>query len=72
MGKLYHYRSFRSFGGRAAATWDRRWSYQDAPLGALINQPGQIGENRVGGEVLDGHRAVQGDCQPQGGQRRAA
>src|SRR5438132_3881708 len=38
-------------------------SFQSLLLGPAVDQPGQIGENRMTGEVLEGHRTVQGDHQ---------
>jgi len=35
-----------------------------APLGPAIDQPGQIGQDRVTGEVREGHRTLQDDRQP--------
>src|SRR5438309_7819742 len=48
------------------------WSSSEPLLGPAVDQRGQIGENRVTGEVREGHRALQGDRQLQCRQRRAA
>src|SRR5436309_7156927 len=48
------------------------WSSSEPLLGPAVDQRGQIGENRVTGEILEGHRTVQGDCQLHCRQRRAA
>ena len=65
----------QELGGHGAAqraAWDRRWSRQDAALDPLSDQDGLIGEDRVGVEVLEGHRSVEGDRLPQTGKRGAA
>src|SRR5213080_1497657 len=48
------------------------WNGSEPLPGHCRRQQWQIGENRVTGEVLEGHRALQGDRQLQCRQRRAA
>src|SRR2546427_7506884 len=48
------------------------WGSSEQLLGPAVDQRGQLGENRLTGEVLEGYRTVQGDRQLQCRQRRAA
>src|SRR2546426_4738921 len=48
------------------------WSNSLPLFGSAVDERGQIGENRVTGDVLEGHGTVQGDDQLQCRQRRAA
>src|SRR5574341_535582 len=71
-------RSFPSLSGsgaghRAAAARNTyRTGSDTARFEPLVYERRLIGEDRVKAKVLERHRAVQGDRQPQGGQRRTA
>ena len=58
--------------GRRTVRFRQRLQQPGAPLGPAVDQPGQIGEDRVTGDVLEGHRTVQGDRQLHRRQRGAA
>src|SRR5439155_13646131 len=70
-------RSIGGFPGRFSTSGSEVWDEENISIsfqllhGPAVDQRGQIGENRVVGEVVERQRTVQGDAQPQRRRRRA-